>query len=775
MPRTGGQHNLSGVHYQLLLSLLRALEQKAQAVAFGFGGPSRGRLVIRLEPENGGDLQIESYLGLKVEQHKKRSGPKPWSIFEVLRRVLPDLLKAFSDSKFVQSAVLVSDGIPPTWKLFGEQLGLQIEVPPRPLENLDAKMAPDLAAEDSTPIKKAMKKLGLDWSRRDYFRFLCFRLYCEVSGSNGLGSRRRGALSPDTKQQLNRSDTDTCHQKRVWRLLNTFSFERINEFELKAEVEARLFGYLGDGDEVENVADLAVTRLLKLAIKEGSKLDIKELWAHLQLAERDLFDFPRLFEKITEVLKRSVPEGAKPWPNCLESEHSIEMNPIVAAPGRGGEVAQVLDALTWHLLEHKKIPVRVPYNTKPLTTLGDAATQFCQNYWGKARPILFKTIADELKKRGTSIWIVVKGIAATQDLDDFLEQANMDGSYSCAFGVTEGVSLDGGHPAKASFDDIALGGPREGRHFWHVSPLEAVRRDTRTNERPSAEMPEGSTSRPARRQGAAAVYMSPLEFAKSAKRTTGNFVKVPRLRSILLHEVYARVLFREMELKECSSIRSESEYDIVDAWWSSRLQYNGLALTELADLATLDQGDQSYPWPLKFLSRSRWTDDSLRKMLSLGFLKLEVGDREVTFLDTHVAAKAVAEGLFGRWLGHEIDSSQFKKEVMRIAAKNGQRKIRFGASKLIGYLLRLLLGLRIDEAKELFEQLLDGFGEGAHFSYIHGVGADVFVRMVELARNKRQLRRLVADALLKFDDDRLRSTGIELLHESDQELRLCGC
>lgn len=89
---TGGQNNLSGVLYQLLATLRSGLDGVITNVEVT--EELAGALII-VEPAAGGDAQLIGPAMRTVDQIKIRRGSKTWSTGEIVRKVLPDLFKAF--------------------------------------------------------------------------------------------------------------------------------------------------------------------------------------------------------------------------------------------------------------------------------------------------------------------------------------------------------------------------------------------------------------------------------------------------------------------------------------------------------------------------------------------------------------------------------------------------------------------------------------------------------------------------------------------------------
>ena len=91
MRPNGGQLNVTGILYQMLVSLAEGLDATVTAVA-GTGGST---VVIQPEPFDGGDVQID---GVAI-QIKRRSSSRHWSVGDIIREVLPDLIKAVDTGK----------------------------------------------------------------------------------------------------------------------------------------------------------------------------------------------------------------------------------------------------------------------------------------------------------------------------------------------------------------------------------------------------------------------------------------------------------------------------------------------------------------------------------------------------------------------------------------------------------------------------------------------------------------------------------------------------
>jgi hypothetical protein len=90
---TGGQWNLSGVLYQLLVTLNASLGAKVEEVVLG---KETAAVRVVVEPDLGGDSQTHQPNLRTVDQIKIRRGASPWTTRKIIEEVLPDLYKAAS-------------------------------------------------------------------------------------------------------------------------------------------------------------------------------------------------------------------------------------------------------------------------------------------------------------------------------------------------------------------------------------------------------------------------------------------------------------------------------------------------------------------------------------------------------------------------------------------------------------------------------------------------------------------------------------------------------
>ena len=93
---TGGQAAIAGFLFQILRSIQLGTRMSVQ-LRLGDGGETEDNaMLLRLEPDNGGDHQLEASSNTVIEQVKMRAHHRTWSAGDIAREVFPDLLKSVS-------------------------------------------------------------------------------------------------------------------------------------------------------------------------------------------------------------------------------------------------------------------------------------------------------------------------------------------------------------------------------------------------------------------------------------------------------------------------------------------------------------------------------------------------------------------------------------------------------------------------------------------------------------------------------------------------------
>lgn len=114
-PPPGGPSTITGITYQMLWCLLRAVQMHVCAVTVD---DTRGmtHAVLRLEPRNGGDVQEVGEVTRRIVQLKTRSSGGPWSLREMVTDVLPDLYRAVDLNERHSSYSFITEGEMGQWK-----------------------------------------------------------------------------------------------------------------------------------------------------------------------------------------------------------------------------------------------------------------------------------------------------------------------------------------------------------------------------------------------------------------------------------------------------------------------------------------------------------------------------------------------------------------------------------------------------------------------------------------------------------------------------------
>lgn len=113
----GGSANINGILYQILGTLDQAMNLRLEAMVTNRDEILQARLII--EPSGGGgDLQIHSPRGRRIQQWKAKSKGGTWSLAKVVEDVLPDLYLAVADdaSNANERYEFISEGTIGDWQ-----------------------------------------------------------------------------------------------------------------------------------------------------------------------------------------------------------------------------------------------------------------------------------------------------------------------------------------------------------------------------------------------------------------------------------------------------------------------------------------------------------------------------------------------------------------------------------------------------------------------------------------------------------------------------------
>lgn len=105
---TGGQCAIAGFLFQILRSVQLGTRVSAELHMGDDDESENAAMRLTLEPDNGGDHQLQVQSGTSIEQIKMRAGHRTWSPGDIAREVFPDLLKSVSSDE-AQAFKLVTD------------------------------------------------------------------------------------------------------------------------------------------------------------------------------------------------------------------------------------------------------------------------------------------------------------------------------------------------------------------------------------------------------------------------------------------------------------------------------------------------------------------------------------------------------------------------------------------------------------------------------------------------------------------------------------------
>lgn len=281
----GGSANISGVVYQTLWCLLRALQIRVRApIDLNTGTEA----LLVLEPKGGGgDLRV----GADVEQLKAKSDAGTWSLQTVITDVLPDLFMAVGDDASLKRFRFVTEGTKGDWDevyRFFRRLE-SVEPPDDLLSQLDDRVplrfrTARRRSRDGTSTSSLFKE-------PEYPERAMFCLIAEVL--KGRPAINRLALS------------DTELHRRLWRLLGAFEFVGDQDRDSVAkEIDRLLLAVVDRSDSIPQTRAALATSLMELAAEGNVPISAEELLARHNLKATDLDDWSRIRSNSQDELQR---------------------------------------------------------------------------------------------------------------------------------------------------------------------------------------------------------------------------------------------------------------------------------------------------------------------------------------------------------------------------------------------------------------------------------------------------------------------------------------
>ncbi len=360
-----------GLLYQIFSSLDRALAVSVQDPRQGLKS-----IVLIVEPP-GGDLIEIGPKQRDVYQYKARSSRRPWSLNEVIDKVLPDLSRAVPGTADIETRYwLVTEGGRGTWdtaRTFFRQLSLIS--PAVLLESLD-----DQSPHEFLP--------GRPQTEREFFLEVAQRA-------------RKGRDEAPTDDTL----------VRMHRLLSNFDVKTVEFSAVQEQVTTLLLGSVEHYEKLQQAIDTLIGVLVRWGREGNRKFTVDELLRAGGLSPTSLallpFAGPRIRERLDEQLakttyqRRTHVRRSIVWPR----EQSVLCIVGESGSGKTSLLGQIADAAA----ENGAVVFWSPrrYVIDPLV---DAADEVWRKILRNDQPLPLDAIArraETIKLGGDETWLTV--------------------------------------------------------------------------------------------------------------------------------------------------------------------------------------------------------------------------------------------------------------------------------------------------------------------------------------------------------------------------------
>lgn len=281
----GGSANISGVVYQMLWCLLRALQIRVKAP---INSDAVTEALFVLEPKGGGgDLRV----GSDVEQLKAKSDAGTWSLQTIITDVLPDLFMAVGDDTRSTRFRFITEGTMGDWDVvygFFCRLG-NVEPTADILSQLDDK----IPLRFRTARRKSRDDLKVSslFKEREYPERAMFCLIVDVL-------KCRPAI-----KRLSLSNSEL--HRRLWRLLGAFEFvggqDRVS---ITNEIDCLLLAVVDRSDSIPQTRAALALSLMELMANGNVAISAGDLLARHNLNATPLTAWSRIREKSQAELQR---------------------------------------------------------------------------------------------------------------------------------------------------------------------------------------------------------------------------------------------------------------------------------------------------------------------------------------------------------------------------------------------------------------------------------------------------------------------------------------
>ncbi len=287
----GGSANVSGIIYQMLWCLLRALRIRVTAPTDEAAESCEALLV--LEPKRGGgDLQVVSDV-TEIEQLKAKSDAGTWSLQTVICDVLPDLFLAVGDDAFPKRFRFVTEGRIGVWDdvyCFFRRLE-SVEPPADVLSQLDDKVP--LRFRTSRKKNSSGSDTSSLFQESNYSERAMFRLIAKTLQSSPAISR------------LGLSDTEL--HRRLWRLLGAFEFVGGQHREsIVKEIDQLLLAVVDRSDSIPQTRAALAQSLMERAGSGNAEVTAQELLTEQGLNADPLTNWSQIRANSRDELQRII-------------------------------------------------------------------------------------------------------------------------------------------------------------------------------------------------------------------------------------------------------------------------------------------------------------------------------------------------------------------------------------------------------------------------------------------------------------------------------------
>jgi hypothetical protein len=622
--RPGGPANLAGIHYQLLRSLFHAsrildphFDLKADQL--------RGYRLI-LEPPAGHDLEIESPDAVDVEQTKIRS-QGTWGLSEIVSDILRNLYPAFAGRpplRPIREARFVTNAPRGKW---GKVERFFRELPPAG----DPNKAPWLRLDDeeslgtaSPRLQEQLQKERLQFTRRGLFSHIA----TVVTSNQNPGPEELG---------------------RVWELLRTFRFEKMDEEALKQDARHRLAGRVPTG--IDLVLKALILDLLELG-RSSATIETKELLAKYGLAELSLRDRQSLVSRSHQLLNRTL----EPRYRAAEDVRAARWQAHAAAGARSGVENEppkistevlcgehgcgktwALAALALALADQGRLVLFVEAAQSLDATCQRAAAAFCEQIWGADSPLSFERIHARLR---------------TQD------PANADRWLEL---LIDGVQTPDLAAQLAAYD-------------WSGAGINLTFTFTTSGrELPAALQPI--------RQSEVTVFSTSELHDYLQRRLGDQSLQVYYSESSILRRPFLAGIYCGLAKKTSGAILPSSDFELLSLYWAESARRWPIAVSALADLAAQPPQGRTYPWSISTLRGAHMDEEGIRHLQG-DLLSLSPDGGSAELWHDEILSWAVAVGLARLVADGELTADGLLARTRDLAGSNnpgsrwGQRWLR---------------------------------------------------------------------------------------------------